>query len=165
MSNLFSIDPAFTIDTCAFNDMFDENRPSNRTNFPGIWENVSELISKGEIISHREVYEEIMEGPYDDLKEWAHQNKTKFLGYNFGREGEIIAELGRNGLTEFVHQRKEKYNADPWLLAQAKRLKLRIITQEKKKGIADLPRACDQFGVAYLDIFGLVKEKGWILHR
>jgi hypothetical protein len=165
MRTLFSVEPAFTIDTCALNEMFDEDRPSNKKNFPGIWENVSDLILKGEIISHREVYEEIMAGPYDELIEWARQHKTAFAHYEFVREGEIIAEMGRKGFSDFVHQRKEKYNADPWLLAQAKRLKLKIITQEKKKGIADLPRACDEFGVPYLDVFGLIKEKEWVLHR
>lgn len=165
MADLFSSGPSLTIDTCSFNEIFDPDRPSNKNNFPGIWDHISELISKREIISHREVYEEIIEGPYEELKDWARQNKFIFLEYDFVKEGKIIAEMGLKGLSAFVHQRKEKYNADPWLLAQAKTQKLRIITQEKKKGIADLPRACDEFGVNYLDIFGLVKERGWILHR
>ena len=165
MRTLFSITPKFTIDTCSLNDMFDEERQSNRKNFPGIWEAVEELISKGEIISHEDVYEEILDGPYDDLIAWARVNKHVFLPYDFVGETKVIAEIGRRGFAEFVHQRKRKHNADPWLIAQAKEQNLRIITQEKKKGVRDLPRIADEFKIGYLDIFGLVKEKGWVLHK
>ena len=155
----------FTVDTCSFNEMFDEERASNRKNFPGIWEGIEELINKGEIISHEEVYEEIMEGPYDALKAWAKKHKDVFEPYDYVEEGKVIANIGKKGYTEFVHQRKKKHNADPWLIAQAKKQSLRIITQEKKKGDRDLLKVADAFGVGYLDIFGLVKEKGWVLRR
>ncbi len=165
MRNLFSVTPLFTIDTCSFNEMFDEERPSNRKNFPGVWEGVEELISIGEVISHGDVYEEIMDGPYLPLQAWARTNKHIFLPYDYVGEAAVIAEIGRRGFTEFVHQRKKKHNADPWLIAQSKKLNLRIITQEKKKGVRDLPRVADEFGIDYLDIFKLVKEKGWVLQR
>lgn len=165
MRNLFSATPLFTIDTSSFNEMFDEERPSNRKNFPGIWEGVEELIIKGEIISHEEVYEEIKEGPYDALKMWARKHKDIFESYDYVGEGKIIADIGKKGFSEFVHQRKKKHNADPWLVAQAKKQGLRIITQEKKKGVRDLLRVADEFKVDYLDVFGLVKEKGWVLKR
>lgn len=165
MRTLFSVPAKFTIDTCSFNEMFDEERPSNRKNFPGIWEGVEELILKGEIISHEEVYEEIMEGPYDDLQKWAKKHKEIFEPYDYVEEGKIIAAIGKKGFSEFVHQRKKKHNADPWLVAQAKKQGLRIITQEKKKGVRDLLKVADEFGISYVDIFGLVKEKGWVLRR
>ncbi|MDO8514227.1 MAG: DUF4411 family protein [bacterium] len=165
MKSLFSVTPKFTIDTCSFNEMFDDERASNRKNFPGIWEGVEELISSGEIISHEEVYEEIMDGPYEDLKTWARNNKHVFEAYDYVGEGKIIADMGKKGFAEFVHQRKKKHNADPWLVAQAKKQGLRIITQERKKGIRDIPRVAEVFKIDHLDIFALVKEKGWVLRR
>lgn len=166
MKSLFSTEePRFTIDTCSFNEMFDDERPSNKKNFPGIWDSVEELIKNGEIISHEEVYEEIMSGPYITLQAWARKNKNIFYSYDYIREGAVIAEIGCKGFAEFVHQRKKKNNADPWLIAQARVQKLKIITQEKKKKAQDLPRVASEFGIDYLDIFGLVKEKGWVLHR
>ena len=163
--SLFQNEPKYTFDTCSFNEIFDDERHFNKINAPGVWDGIQELISKGEIISHREVYEEIMKGPYKALKAWARQNSSLFLPYDFDGEGKIIAGIGERGFMEFVHQYKEYFNADPWLIAQAKINGLTIITQEKGKGPRDILKICEEFSIQYLDIFGLIKAKGWVLYK
>ncbi len=165
MRTLFTVDAKYTMDTCAFNEIFDEERHFNKRNVPGVWDGISEMILKGEIISHKEVYKEIMKGPYDELKFWARNNASVFSDYDFKNEGDFIAEIGKKGFKEFVHQGKKDFNADPWLVAQANIMKLTIITQEKGKGLLDIPTVCEIFKTPYLDIFGLIKNKGWTLYK
>lgn len=152
----------YTIDTSSFNELFDEERRYNRENFPSLWKRVSELFDTGEIISHQEVYEEIQQGPYDDLKKWVAENKYVFKDYDLPKEGEIIKEIGEKFST-FVEQRKAGPNhADPWLVAQAKINNLTVITEETDRGV-QIPVICREFTIPCINLFGLVKTKGWTI--
>lgn len=159
VKTLFS-NPRYTIDTSSFNQIFDEDRNYNRKNFPSLWEKLSGLLTNGEIVSHMEVYEEIQQGSYDDLKKWTETNRYVFWDYSFPKEGEIVSEIG-DKFSAFILQGKTKPNhADPWLVAQAKLNNLTVITEETDRDL-QIPVVCRELGVPCLSLFGLVKAERW----
>ncbi len=66
--------PTYIFDSGPFIDL--KNYPPDV--FPSLWNNFSQLIKEGNIISSREVLKEI-ENYDDDIAEWAKSNKQIFI--------------------------------------------------------------------------------------
>ena len=125
---------------------------------------IEQMFKSGELISHVEVYEEILDGGYEEQAGWVKENKHFFRNYDLPAEGKFIASLGKDDEL-FVHGRKQKANhADPWLVAQAKINSLTLITEETSKGgPGKLPNICSKYGIKCIDVFGLIQEKNWAM--
>lgn len=151
--------PLYTIDMDSLVVMFRDEGVYSKKYF-GLWNKVSELISKGEIISHIEVFQEITDGNADELSIWSKSNKKIFKDYDLKNETEIIEKIAAK-FPNFIQQKKQKHNADPWIVAQAKFNNLIIITQESPQGINKIPNVAKNFGVDTVDLFGLIKKNNW----
>ncbi len=69
---------------------------------------------------------------------------------------------------QFVNQKINNVNADPWLVAQAKNLGLKLISEETFSNSPDLakhkiPNVCRDplFKVDCINLSELVRERGW----
>src|ERR1039457_5008819 len=167
--DLFSKPPKYTIDTSSLIDIFGTESLVSRNYVPGVWENILALIDEGVVISHIEVFREITKTNTrgEALYDWAHSNDTCFKDYDWVEEGKIIRLMSPR-YTAFVNGKDSSVHADPWLVAQAKRLGLTVITEEKLSASANparhrIPNVCGDpmFGVACTNLLGLIKEQGW----
>jgi hypothetical protein len=167
--NLFSKPPKYTIDSSCLMDIFGTDKIISKQYMPGLWERIVHLIDQGLVVSHVEVLKEIKKdgAKGEELFDWAHSRSEIFLEYELVQEGAIIKAMAPK-YTGFVNGKLSPVHADPWLVAQAKRLGLILITEEKRSGSADprkhkIPNVCDDpsIGVRCIDLLGLVKEEGW----
>jgi Domain of unknown function (DUF4411) len=49
-----------------------------RNSFPSLWKNFDGLVDQGSLVSTREAFREIMDGPITELPEWAENNHSLF---------------------------------------------------------------------------------------
>jgi hypothetical protein len=167
--DLFSQAPEYTIDSSSLIDIFENERMVSRHVTPGLWERVEALIRDGIIVSHVEVLAEIRKenGKGEDLYDWAHANKAVFKDYDWALEPPVIRQMSPK-YASFVGAKVNHIHADPWLVAQAKSNRLKVISEERISHSADprkhkLPNVCQDpsFGVVCIDLLGLVRERGW----
>lgn len=150
----------YTIDASSINDFLQLDRAYDKEVFASPWKYIDECCESGEIISHKEVYDEIMMGGIPDIMKWAKNKSNFFKDYDLPNEPDFISKIGER-FPVFLYQKKESsVHADPWLVAQAKINRLIIITSEKRNNNSRIPYVADQFGVKTVDIVGFFKEKG-----
>lgn len=129
--------------------------------FPSFWLKIEELVDSGQIIAPDEVLIEL-EKKEDDLYQWAKQRKQMFLPLDEDIQiavGEILNQFPR-----LVDTRKERSQADPFVIAVAMCHKRILITGEKSSGTLEKPRipnVCDHFGVGYIRIVQLIRQEKW----
>jgi hypothetical protein len=167
--SLFSKPAEYTIDSCALMAMFNDEPWTSKKTTPGLWERISGLIADGTIISHAEVLAEIKKDGQkgEELFNWANTNAIVFKAHEIDAEGAIIRSMSKK-YKAFVsnYGKAADVYADPWLIAQAKNQRLKIITQETRSGNSNkpkLPNVCDDsvFGIRCLDLLELTAERQW----
>ena len=153
----------FTIDASSLIKVFRKEMPYYKGHFKTLWLNIYKMIKSEEIISHIEVYKEIMDGDGDDeLSKWTKDHKNIFKDYNMPDESDFIKNIGKK-FEKFLHQEKMKpYHADPWIVAQAKINNLIVITEESKVRPQGIPNVCRNFKVESIELFDLIKKNNWI---
>jgi hypothetical protein len=170
-SNLFSKPTEYTIDASSLIAMFGNESILSKNYTPGLWERVLGLINEGIIISHIEVLYELKKDGIkgEELYEWAHANENIFKDYQWKSEGKIIRVMSPK-YGAFVNGKVSNVHADPWLIAQAKTRKLKIISEEAMSHSSDvkkhrIPNVCadSAFGVDCVDLWKLMKERNWQL--
>jgi len=160
--NLFA-NHRYTFDTCSFNAVLQPLRAYSRDRFQSLWREIEKAIVYGVIVSHVEVYKEILQAKeFKDELAWVRKNKGIFADYDLAREPGIISDLGSLFPT-FIHQyKKQARNADPWLVAQAKANKLTIVTEETGKD-TQIPVVCSKIGVACVNIRQVIEREKWVI--
>lgn len=135
--NLFAKQPQYTIDSCALMAIFNNEPWVSKDANPGLWRRIEALVLEGIIISHAEVLAEIKKDGKkgEALYAWAHTHETIFQPHRENVEGDIIRAMSVK-YKVFVANKGDRSSsyADPWLIAQAKSRKLKIISQEKLSG-------------------------------
>lgn len=166
---LFLKPAQYTIDTCSLIDIFGNEKMVSKEYMPGLWGKIQVLINDGTIISHVEVLREITKDGSrgQELYEWAHANETVFRDYEWRAEGSVIRSMSPK-YAAFVNAKLNDVHADPWLVAQAKYLRIKVITEEKFSNSSDLkkhklPNVCvdPQFAIGCIDLLGLIREQHW----
>lgn len=165
MRDLFTKPPEYTIDSSSLIELFNGDSPLAKAYTPGLWNRVLEMIEDGTMISHVQVFQEIKEG--DELYEWVRDHAVIFKDYMLPDEGDVIREMSHD-YKAFVNAKVDSTHADPWLIAQAKCLKLTVISEETPSMSADkvkakIPNVCrdPRFNVPCQSLFELIKTKGW----
>ena len=163
MTSLFDKPPAYTIDLSSLLKIFKETESYYKENFPSLWEKIKESITEGEIISHVQVYEEILQfnGDKDELMSWAKTNKHIFRGYEVPAETDYIRHIGKKYPHFLSQDKRTPAHADPWLVAQAHNHSLTVICDEGRTKKNSLHLICRDFKVPSLDVLGLMKQKEW----
>jgi len=148
----------YSIDTSALIDAW--NGDYTKEVIPGLWESIEKLVEKGLLIATEEVFIELERG-YDDLCDWAKENKYMFIPLD--EEIQIHAGKIINEFRGLVKEGRERSRADAFVIGLAMMRKCKVITSEraKTKKTCKIPYVCKHYGLSCLNLIDLCKEEGW----
>ena len=151
----------YVFDSSALISLFNNFYPSR---FPSLWEKFDQLVNGGNIISVREVYNEI-KGRGDRLSEWAKGEKN-FFPQPSPEELAFLTEIFNVPHFQSLIRQKERLQgkpvADPLVIAKAKALNGCVITQEANRpNAARIPNVCIHFSLNCLNLEGFMEEENW----
>jgi hypothetical protein len=166
--NLLTEPPAFAFDTSGFvNGLTGHYR---RAVFPGVWDAIGQAMEDGVIVSPSEVLEEIRRRGDIDLYDWANDRSTAFLPPD-ATWAPHFAEIQIHAPHWFTGT--GSHDADPFVVALAKRQSLTVVTYEGKKFSGDpakvstlkrsMPHVCRAIGVKVADLTEVLEHLGVVL--
>ena len=159
--------PSYTMDTSCLINLFRKAHPFYNKRFVNLWKDIETLFNSGELVSHKEVFREIVENK-DDLARWSKDNKFYFSDHT-SAEMEFIKEIEKISPL-FISKKVKSQDADPWLIAQASTNSLIIVTEEKLSSLDKqpqnytIPDVCNRLKprVRFMNLLELIDSKGWI---
>ena len=134
--------------------------------FPSFWERFEASVEKKDVLSVREVYNEIVNQIKDEwYLEWLKTRKEMFLTPG-AEEGQFVAEIFKvphfQQLVGEEQRLKGQYVADPWVVACAKVCNGIVVTEEAvKEHAAKIPNVCSHFKIEFTDVRGFLDRNGW----
>jgi hypothetical protein len=150
--------PKYIFDSGPFIDL--RNYPGDV--FSSLWENFTQMINDGEIISSSEVFRELED--YDDeIAAWAKQNKNVFIKPTLEEQAQVqkILEKHPDLVKEEAILLGKPY-ADPFVIAQAKMHNCVLVHSEKFKPNAHrIPNVCKTFNVEETNLFEFFRREKW----
>lgn len=143
--------------------------------FKSIWVGLNTLVGDGDLISTREVWNELEgQNVSADVKTWAKRNKQMF-GTPNAVELQFVAEIFKvahfSGLIGKQQQLRGTPVADPFVIACAKAHQGTVVTEEgwlrpsdaltPKPNAAKIPNVCQHFGIPCIDLEAFMRQQGW----
>lgn len=153
--------PRYVFDTAPLVRM--NNYPADI--FPTVWGRLNAMFVNQEIISCREVLNELTQkfAGDDEVSRWAKANNSYFLR---PEPAELVKV--REILAKFPDMVKEDVflstipEADPFVVAQALVNNCVLVHQEMyKKNSPKIPNVCEHFGVKEMSLHDFFREQGW----
>jgi hypothetical protein len=152
--------------------VFDNSSLSNildhyyQDRFPSFWEKFNEMVTQGDLISVREVRNELS-GKFDDDKiEILMKHNEDFFADPTNEELSFITEI--YSVKHFQQNLERKkllsggYFADPFVIAKARAVEGTVVTEEHfKENGAKIPNICDYFKIPCIKLEGFLKEVDW----
>jgi hypothetical protein len=137
-----------------------------RDSFPSFWRLFNTMIVDENILSVREVHNEIKDySRKDELEAWAKTNAYFFVDPTT-EELEFITQIYNvphfsNSISQQKLLRGGPF-ADPFLIAKAYVEQGTVITLEKlKPNATKIPNICEHFKIPCIDLQGFLKQKKW----
>ncbi len=134
--------------------------------FRSLWTGLDELIAHGNLVSVREVFNELH--AYNDadfIQDWARQRRHIFANPSSAELAfvqQIFAIPHFQTLIGTKALLKGTPVADPFVIAAAKVQQGSVVTQEQfKPHAAKIPNVCQHFGIACTDLEGFMAQQGW----
>ncbi|MCC0057777.1 MAG: DUF4411 family protein [Hyphomicrobiaceae bacterium] len=132
--------------------------------FPTVWEHLAALVEAGRAIAPVEVRHEV-EKRDDGLFKWLKTNKAMFVDVD-----EPVQVRQRDILTKFprlVAERKNRFSADPWVIALALERGAAVVTDERatlKPLRPNIPDVCadGEFLRPCFPILEVIRQEKWI---
>jgi Domain of unknown function (DUF4411) len=136
-----------------------------RKTFPTLWGHFDQLVADGRLVSTREAFREIEDGPIESLIEWAKANRSLFA-MPTPEEGAFVARIyGVSRFQQNIEQKKLLRGgkvADPFVIARAARENRTVVTVEvMKPNAVKIPNICAHFGVKCLSLAEFMEAEGW----
>jgi hypothetical protein len=134
--------------------------------FKSIWLGLDVLIQKKELISTKEVWNELQRGvPVKFVNDWLKDRKNIFTTPN-DAELQFVATIFqvRHFQTLIGEQQRLKGTpvADPFVIACAHVLKGTVVTEERlKPNAAKIPNVCEHFQIPCIDLQEFMRQQGW----
>lgn len=152
----------YVFDTSAFSPLF---RNFYRRRFPTLWGQFDELVDEGRIVSTREVFREIEDGPIEALRDWAGDHREIFATPT-AAEGAFVGRIYSvphfQQNIELQKILKGGKNADPFVIAKAAVSEKSVVTMETlRPNAAKIPNICEHFDVPYITLEGFMEAEGW----
>lgn len=129
--------------------------------FGPLWDRLSELISAGEIRSPDEVLWEL-EKKDDEVCKWAKLQADLFVPLE--EEVQSVTSVILAEFPRLVDTRRNRGQADPFVIAHALLVGATVVTGERGPGTANrptIPFVCKHYSVPFMDLLGLMREQGW----
>jgi Domain of unknown function (DUF4411) len=130
--------------------------------FKSYWDKLNQLVGNGDIISVKEVYNEILKGS-DIISDWANQNSGIFEEPS-GGEFEIVKDImsKHKELIRLVNFTGGTPVADPFIIAKAEVNNLVVVTQEIfRENAHKIPNICKEHNVNYMTLEEFMLNEGW----
>jgi hypothetical protein len=152
----------YVFDTSSFRELFH----FYPLRFPTLWQAFHALIENEDVLSVKEVLQEMSVGGNDhpDAK-WAKIHKKIFKEPTV-EEAQFIAEIFR--VEHFQQSLEQKkllkggHFADPFIIASAKINSATVVTQERlKQNGTKIPNICERFGVPCTNLEGFMEMEHW----
>jgi len=136
------------------------------TAFPTLWGRIDTAVASGEIVSVREVFNELHNyNDADFIQDWAKQHKAAFASPTNDEllvVQQILAIPHFQTLISSKAILKGTPVADPFVVAAAKAKGGAVVTQEGlKPNAAKVPNVCRHFGVPCLNLEVFMAQQGW----
>ncbi|MCF7810298.1 DUF4411 family protein [bacterium] len=138
--------------------------------FKSFWDLFNADIQNGNVVSVREVYNELdarfnNDERYAWLWNWIKQNRRIF-SIPDAEQTAFISEIFKNQHFQTLIGKKQqligKPVADPFVIAYAKVLEGCVVTEEiEKPNASKIPNVCRHFGVECVNLEGYLLRKGW----
>jgi hypothetical protein len=134
--------------------------------FPSFWQNLDQAVADGEVLSVREVLNELKgRGNKPHLDDWIKANGHIFQPPS-SREAKFVRRIFEVAhFRQLVSERarlKGTPVADPFVIAAAKVRSGTVVTEETHKPhAARIPNVCDHFNIPWTSIEGFMEHMGW----
>jgi hypothetical protein len=133
--------------------------------FPAFWQQFDQAVAAGDILSTREVRRELERETEDHILAWAKQNADVFTmpsPEELAFVGGILAIPHFQQLIGKKQQLAGTPVADPFVIACAGVRGATVVTEEQKKpNAAKVPNVCEHFEIAWVNLEGFMRAKGW----
>ncbi len=137
-----------------------------RAHFRRFWECFEEVVSRGEVVSVREVYRELL-GQVDrpHLQEWIESHRRIFLPPS-QEESLFIKEIFAIPHYRYLIKPKNLLVSTPWadpfVIAAAKIKEGCVVTEEHgKRNAAKIPNVCEHFQIPCKSLETFIEEQKW----
>jgi hypothetical protein len=150
----------YCIDTSAFIAAWYERYKPNR--FPKLWEQLDELVRTGRLVSSTLVLRECSKQRSAELHGWLKPRESMFIVPDETVQGQVDHIV--NTYTGLVAAGKEKFQADPFVIAQAKVGNCTVVSEETGIGsLAKIPGVCNAMQVPCINLMQLIDAEDWVL--
>ncbi len=124
-----------------------------------------QLVAAGHLVSTREAFREIEDGPIEGLLEWARNNRVLFATPT-PEEGAFVAQIyAVRHFQQNIEQKKLLRGgrvADPFVIARAACENRTVVTNEvKKPNAVKIPNICEHFGVNCMSLEEFMEAEKW----
>jgi hypothetical protein len=152
----------YAFDTSPLSTLFKNYYPKR---FPSLWKNFDGLVAAGGLVSTREVFREIIDGPIAELRQWVEANQALFATPT-ADEGAFVAKIyAVQHFQQNLEQQKllkGGRNADAFIIARAAVEDRSVVTMEVfKANAAKIPNICRHFGIVCLTLEEFMEAEGW----
>jgi hypothetical protein len=128
--------------------------------FPGAWDKLDSLADSGLLASAEMVFEEL--GRQDDeVLDWAKQHTEIFLPLDEAVQIEVRRILENH--INFIDLKRQKSEADPFVVATAVVKGCTVVTEEKPSGGPDkkkIPDVCKTEGLTCIPVLEMLRREG-----
>ncbi|MFT3734713.1 MAG: DUF4411 family protein [Rhodocyclaceae bacterium] len=143
--------------------------------FKSIWEGINSLVATGDLLSTREVLNELERQAISaDVLEWVKANKEIFTTPD-STQLQFVATIFKvqhfQALIGVQQRLKGNPVADPFVIACAQAHKATVVTEEgwlrpsekltPKANAAKIPNVCAHFGIPCIDLEEFMQQQGW----
>lgn len=152
----------YVFDSGPLIDLFRHYYPER---FPSLWDKFHSLVSSGEIISVREVYNEI-DSRDDALAKWAKEQKDIFFSPSTSEELRFVGEIFKIEHFQAMVRKQERLGgkpvADPFVIARAKIFCCAVVTVEVfKENAPKIPNVCKHFSIPCVNLEEFMQKENW----
>lgn len=150
----------YCIDTSALIAAWYERYKPNR--FPKLWDQFDQLITANRLVSSSLVLRECNKQRSEELHGWLKPREAMFIVPDEPVQEQVDHIV--NTYTGLVSAGKEKFQADPFVIALAKVSRYTVITEETgPTSLAKIPGVCKAMNVDCVNLMQLIDDEDWVL--
>lgn len=150
----------YCIDTSALIAAWYERYKPNR--FPKLWDQFDQLIADGRLVSSSLVLRECSKQRSEELHNWLKPREAMFHPPDEAVQGQV--DFIVNTYKGLVSAGKEKFQADPFVIALAKVNGHMVITEETgPASLAKIPGVCAAMKVLHCNLMQLIDAEDWVV--
>ena len=149
----------YSLDTSALLDGYTRFYPPDI--FPNLWNNINQIINRGELRATYMVMDELKRKD-DAALAWAKKNDRIFIPVDEDIQKTVTQIM--NSYPRLVAEGGQRNRADPFVIALARLHNLIVITAETKMGSENkpsIPYICHKMDITCINFMQFIREREW----